>query len=109
MIDCETDHTLLNVRCRGRTEILAAAFVPTSPPGTTVLLINPFPQSHALKVRRDAVAHALDGAGLAYADLNMDNSGDEGKYLSVIGPYLAAHNEIGAIVGIGNPWPTKAS
>jgi hypothetical protein len=56
--------------------------------------ITPFPQSYALKVRRDAVAHALDGAGLAHADLNMDNSGDEGKYLSVIGPYLAAHNEM---------------
>jgi simple sugar transport system substrate-binding protein len=71
--------------------------------------ITPFPQSYALKVRRDAVAHALDGAGLAHADLNMDNSGDEGKYLSVIGPYLAAHNDIGAVVGMGNPGSNPAA
>ena len=90
-------------------EALAAAFVPTLPRGTAVLLINPFPQSHVLKVRRDAVASALDAAGLPYADLNMDNSGDEGKYLSIIGPYLATHSEIGAVIGMGNPGSNPAA
>jgi simple sugar transport system substrate-binding protein len=90
-------------------EKLANAFVPTIPRGATVLLINPFPQSYVLTERHDAVVRVLDKAGFAHEDLNMDNSGDEGRYLSIIGPYLETHKEIGAVIGMGNPGSNPAA
>jgi simple sugar transport system substrate-binding protein len=90
-------------------ERLANTFVASLPPGGSVLLINPFPQSYVLTARRDGVARVLDRAGFAHQDLNMDNSGDEGRYLSVIGPYLQAHPEIGAVIGLGNSGSNPAA
>jgi simple sugar transport system substrate-binding protein len=88
---------------------LASVFVPTLKAGTNVLLINPFPVAYVLTLRRDGVARVLDQAGFQHQDLNMDSTGDEGKYLSIIGPYLQTHPEIGAVVGMGNPGANPAA
>jgi simple sugar transport system substrate-binding protein len=79
-------------------ERLAHAFLPRIPTGTTVLYINPYPMFPTLTLRRDAVARVLEQAGFSVNTLNLDNTGDEGKYLTVIGPYLQAHPEVGAVI-----------
>jgi simple sugar transport system substrate-binding protein len=48
-----------------------------------------------------ALARVLEPAGHPLQTLNLDNSGDEGKYLTVIGPYLQAHPEVGAVISGG--------
>jgi simple sugar transport system substrate-binding protein len=82
-------------------EKLARAFLPRVPDGTTVLYVNPYPMFPTLAMRRDGVARVLEQAGHAVQTLNLDNSGDEGKYLSVIAPYIQAHPEIGAVISGG--------
>jgi len=80
---------------------LAQAFLPHLPDGATVLYVNPYPMFPTLAMRRDGIARILEPAGHPVQTLNLDNSGDEGEYLSVIGPYLQAHPEVGAVVSGG--------
>ena len=82
-------------------ETLAKAFLPRIPAGATVLYVNPYPMFPTLTMRRDGLAHVLEPAGHTLQTLNLDNSGDEGKYLTVIGPYLQAHPEIGGVISGG--------
>ena len=53
-------------------------------------------------MRRAAIARVLEPAGHPVQTLNLDNTGDEGKYLAVIGPYLRAHPEVGAVISGGS-------
>lgn len=80
---------------------LASAFLPHIADGAAVLYVNPYPMFPTLTLRRDAIARVLERAGHPVQTLNLDNSGDEGKYLSVIGPYLRAHPEVGAVISGG--------
>ena len=82
-------------------EKLARAFMPRIPAGAAVLYVNPYPMFPTLAMRRDSVARVLEPAGHSVQTLNLDNSGDEGKYLVVIGPYLQAHPEVGAVISGG--------
>ncbi|MBV9323427.1 MAG: hypothetical protein JO352_06535 [Chloroflexi bacterium] len=77
---------------------LAQAFLPHLPDGTTVLYVNPYPMFRTLAMGRDGIAQVLEPAGHPVQMLNLDSSGDEGEYLSVIGPYLQAHPEVGAVL-----------
>lgn len=109
-----TDPRILSLAYVGQNENfsgvrLANSWVSLVKPGTTVLLINPFPVAYVLTLRRNGVAQVLDAHGIKHEDLNMDSSGDEGKYLSIIGPYLQTHKEIGAVVGMGNPGANPAA
>ncbi|MBV9544858.1 MAG: substrate-binding domain-containing protein [Chloroflexi bacterium] len=80
---------------------LAQAFLPRLPNGATVLYVNPYPMFPTLQMRRDGIARVLEPAGHPVQTLNLNNSGDEGQYLSVIGPYLQAHPEVGAVISGG--------
>lgn len=109
-----TDSRLFDLAYVGQNErtsgiTLANSFIKLLKPNSTVLIINPFPQAYVLTVRHDGVASVLDANHIPYETLNMDGTGDEGKYLSIIGPYLESHKEINAIVGCGNPGANPAA
>lgn len=109
-----TDPRVLNLAYVGQDEHLAAMeltqnFIKTLKPNSTVLLIDPFPQVYVLQLRVDGAAAVLKANNIPYETLNLDGTGDEGKYLSIVGPYLQAHPEINAIIGLGNPGANPAA
>lgn len=109
-----TDPRVLGLAYVGQDEHLAAMYVTTQfikslKPNSTVLLIDPFPQVYVLQLRVSGAASVLKANNIPYETLNLDGSGDEGKYLSIVGPYLQAHPEINAVIGLGNPGANPAA
>jgi simple sugar transport system substrate-binding protein len=109
-----TDPRVLDLAYVGQDEHLAARLVTDSlithlKPNSTVLLIDPFPFAYVLQLRVSGAATELKAANIPYETLNLDGSGDEGKYLSIVGPYLQAHPEINAVIGLGNPGANPAA
>jgi simple sugar transport system substrate-binding protein len=109
-----TDQRVLNLAYVGQDEHLAAGLVTQNlithlKPNSTVLLIDPFPQVYVLQLRVNGAASQLKANNIPYETLNLDGSGDEGKYLSIVGPYLQAHPEINAVIGLGKPGANPAA
>lgn len=86
---------------------LATAFLPSLKPGTTVLIINPFPTAFVLTLRHDGVQRVLQANGFKTEDLAA--TGDEGQNLSLISAKLQQDPSIGGIVGLGNPAANPAA
>ena len=109
-----TDPRILDLAYIGQDEnlasrALATQFIKSLKPNSTVLLINPFPQAYVLNLRISGAAAVLKANNIPYETLNLDGSGDEGKYLSIVGPYLQSHPEINAVMGLGNPGANPAA
>ena len=70
-------------------------------PHTTVLIVDPVPGVEVLALRRQGLESVFSAHGIKteYLPAGLDETSN----FTLIGSYLAAHPEIGGIVGLGDP------
>ena len=80
---------------------LANDFLPHLKAGTTVLIADPVPGVEVLALRREGLESVFKAHGIKteYLPAGLDETSN----FTLIGSYLAAHPEIGGIVGLGDP------
>lgn len=86
---------------------LGTAFLTFLKPKVKVLIVDPVPGVEVLALRRqgiESVMHA-NGHATAYLPATLD----EAKNVGLIGAYLQAHKDFGAVVGLGDPTANPAA
>ncbi len=82
-------------------ETLANDFLPHLKPHSTVLIVDPVPGVEVLALRRQGLESVFHAHGIKteYLPAGLDETSN----FTLIGSYLAAHPEIGGIIGLGDP------
>jgi simple sugar transport system substrate-binding protein len=80
---------------------LATDLLPDLKAGTTVLIVDPVPGVEVLALRRQGLESVFSKHGIKteYLPAGLDETSN----YTLIGSYLAAHPQIGGIVGLGDP------
>ena len=71
-----------------------------SEPGTRFVVFNPVPGIAVLATRSDGAVTAMEDAGMVFVE-ELPGTLDEAENEALIGTYLDANPDIGAIIGLG--------